>query len=169
MGRRLRNATAGLTAFILGSVGTVGIGGSIAMAAPAGGNSHAARLVMTAKITPSVPSDPAIFGSSAGGIPWTIAAGHVRLGANGDLQLNVARLIDPQSGLNPVPYLAASVYCDGMKVATTAAVGFSAQGNAHLHATTPPLAECSVPAVLVNPATAPDHILSDVYIGFTGD
>lgn len=167
MGRQLRYA-AGVGALLLGSASVWVAGAGPAVAAPARGNTHSARVLLSAAISPSVPSDSAIFGSKAGTIPWSIAAGHVRLGANGVLQLNVARLIDPDTGVNPLPYLAASVYCAGSKVATTPAVPFSSLGNAHLHTMVSLPQSCAAPAVLVNPAKAANAVNSKVYIGYTG-
>lgn len=148
------------------AVGTVaGLAGTAA-AAPPNPQAQAHTPLLHASLTPSVPTDLSIFGVEAGGIPWSIASGHVLLRHNGTLQVNVARLIDPTSGYNPVPYLAASVYCDGRLAGTTATVPFSREGNAQLRTTVALPATCSDPTVLLNPATAPKTILH-AYIAFS--
>lgn len=131
----------------------VGLGG-VAAAAPPSPQAQGRAPVLHGSLAPSVPTDGNIFGVPPGGVPWSIASGHVLLGSDGTLQVNVARLIDPVLGDNPVPYLAASVYCGGQVVATTATVPFSSEGNAHLRATVAVPAMCSDPTVLLNPAKA---------------
>lgn len=142
-----------------------GLGG-VAGAAPlhAGGGGIP---VLQASLTPSQPTGTAIFAVAPGDVPWSIAGSHVALHSDGMLQVTVARLIDPVLGYNPVPYLAASVYCSASKVGTTMTVPFSHAGNAHLRARVALPSTCSAPAVLVNPAlnaTAP----ANLYIAFTG-
>lgn len=175
---RLRTvlAGAGTAAMVLG--GVVGLTG-MASAAPANGGAaalsatpaqaHSQRIMLSAKLAASVPGDPEIFGVAPGGIPWVIKDGNVRLGSAGALQVNVTGLVDPTTGQNPVPYLAASVYCNGVKEAETAPVPFSAMGNAHLHATVSLPAFCPAPTVLLNPAkgSAATDVLG-VYIAFDG-
>lgn len=158
--------------WVLGGIGALAVaaGGMVLGAGGAGAaspnhRSQGAVPVLHSSLTPSTPNDSPIFGVPPGGIPWSIAHGQALLRSNGTLQVNVARLIDPETGSNPVPYLAASVYCDGSLEATTATVPFSHQGNAHLRATVGLPAVCSDPVVLLNPA-APTP--KPFYIAFTG-
>lgn len=126
-------------------------------------------VVLSASLAPSLPSDAPVFGVAPGGLPWILNAGHVQLGAGGMLQANVSGLIVPARGDNPVPYIAASVYCAGALAATTAPVPFSAQGNAQIHATVSLPAFCPAPAVLLQPATgsSPGDVV-DLYIAVDG-
>jgi hypothetical protein len=104
----------------------------------------------------------------AGKAPWQLKHGHVRLGRNGALQVNATGLV-LTTGSNPVPDLAAAVYCNGAPAGTTAPVPFSAKGNARIHASVTLPSFCPAPAVLLKPATgsAQTDVLS-VYIGFDG-
>lgn len=163
MQRSFRLSALGIAAVLAALVGAV-----MALAAPAArGNSEQA--VLSGSLAPSVPTDPAIFGVAPGGLPWVLAAGQVQLGAGGMLQANVARLIVPTLGSNPVPYIAASVYCGGALAATTAPVPFSGGGNAQIHANVSLPAFCPAPAVLLKPATGSSSSdIVDVYIAFDG-
>jgi hypothetical protein len=127
-------------------------------------------LVLSASLAPSVPSDPAVFGVTAGSLPWSLANGHVRIGRGGLIQVTVAGLVITTTGTNPVPDLAASLYCGGASVGTTAPVAFSSQGNAHIHAALTVPAFCPAPAVLLNPATgsAASDVKTGIYIAFDG-
>jgi hypothetical protein len=124
-------------------------------------------VALIATLSPSVPTDPPIFGVGPGSVPWQIAHGHVVLTKSGGLEANVAGLVVTTTGSNPVPFLAASVYCNGALAAMTAPVPFSPQGNAHIHAMVSLPAFCPAPAVLLNPATAPTTVLP-AYISFDG-
>ncbi|MCU1494717.1 MAG: hypothetical protein JWO62_2481 [Acidimicrobiaceae bacterium] len=127
-------------------------------------------VVLRSSLAPSVPSDPAIFAVKPGGAPWVLDAGHVRLGRGGELEVEVAGLVLATTGANPVPDLAASLYCNGALAATTAPVPFSATGNAHIHASVSLAAFCAAPAVLLNPATgsSPSAVVTGTYIAFDG-
>ncbi len=152
--------------------------GGLAIAAPGdhgkGRRSHIPQqgesLVLSGSLMASVPSDPAIFGVAPGGLPWSLTSGHFRLGAGGQLEVNVAGLVVTTTGMNPVPDLAASLYCNGASVGTTAPAPFSSQGNASIHATLTMPAFCPAPAVLLNPAfgTTPKDVRTGIYISFDG-
>jgi hypothetical protein len=136
---------------------------------PARARGHHRAPLLTATLAPSVPTDPAIFGVEPGGAPWQLSHGHVRLDQNGALHVNVARLVLTTTGSNPVPDLAAAVYCNGVLSSTTSPVRFSKRGNARIHAIVSLPSLCPAPAVLLNPATgsAQSDVLG-VYIGFDG-
>lgn len=171
MSIRLRMALAGAGTAALAIAGVAGLTGmASATQAQGAGSGGSQRVVLTAGLAPSVPTDPEVFGVTAGSIPWVIEGGHARLGSGGALQVNVAGLVDPRTGKNPVPGLAASVYCNGTLAATTSPVPFSPQGNASLHAMITLPAFCPAPAVLLNPATGTTaaDVHSNVYIAFDG-
>jgi len=162
---RIIIAGAGATAMALGGWAVLG---GVASAAPAA--STAGPVMVTARLAPSVPSDPKIFGVTAGGLPWKITQGVVTLHTDGLLTATIAGLVVPPGNKNPVPDLALSVFCNGTRAATTPAVRFSATGNAHVVARVRLPKFCPVPGVLVNPATGkkPSDILTGIYIGFDG-
>ncbi len=134
------------------------------------GASQDQRLVLNAALAPSVPGDAPIFSAAPGKLPWVITHGRVRLGRGGQLEVSVTGLVVSTTGTNPLPDVAASLYCGGTQVATTAPAPFSPQGNADLHGVVTLPAFCPAPAVLVNPATgsAASDVMSTVYIAFDG-
>lgn len=73
------------------------------------------------------------------------------------------------AGKNTVPQLAATVFCGGAAVGTTAPVAFSPEGDARIDqmlATSPP-SPCLAPAVLINPAPA-GSAATGTYIAASG-
>jgi hypothetical protein len=127
------------------------------------------RVLLHAPLAPSQPTDPPIFGVVAGSVPWSLSHGGVRLSRGGDLDVDVDGLIVTPLGSNPVPQLAASVFCNGMLAATTAAVPFSTKGNADINAHVSLPALCAAPAVLLNPGIGtPPVVKPGVYIAFDG-
>ena len=164
---RLRVMMAGAGAAAIAISGWAVLGGA-ASAAPRA--STTAPVLLAARLAPSVPTDPQIFGVTAGGAPWKIEHGNVLLHTNGTLTAVIDGLVIPPGDTNPVPDLALSVFCNGTLVATTHTVPFSAQGDARVVATVALPRFCPVPAVLINPATgaSPSKILTNIYIGFDG-
>ncbi|HYA01192.1 MAG TPA: hypothetical protein VEK76_12725 [Candidatus Binatia bacterium] len=126
-------------------------------------------MLLSARLAPSVPTDPAIFGIAAGGAPWSLREGNVSLGRDGSLKVEVHGLVLTATTANPIPDLAASVYCNGVLAGRTAPVSFTKEGNATIEATVSLPGLCQVPAVILNPATGgePGDVLG-IYIGFDG-
>ena len=164
---RLRMLMGGAGAAAMAISGWAVLGGA-ASAAPVA--STTTPVMLAARLAPSIPADPTIFGVTAGNLPWKITHGTVVLHTNGFLAASIAGLVVPPGNTNPVPDLALSVFCNGTRVATTHAVRFSANGNAHLAARVALPEFCPVPAVLINPATGKKarDILTNIYIGFDG-
>jgi hypothetical protein len=125
--------------------------------------------VLKAALAPSQPTDPALHGVAAGGAPWVLKFGEVRLKSNGHLDLRVKGLVIPSLGnTGPVTTIAASLYCgadsDTTAVATTQQVRISHSGNARIHDTsfTVP-STCLAPVILVHP-----NGLQNLYIALNG-
>ena len=76
----------------------------------------------------------------------------------------------PQNGTNPVSNIAATVFCGGTAVGTTAAVPFSTAGDARIDATLQAAlpSPCLAPAVLLNPAPN-GAVAVGTYIAATGE
>lgn len=144
------------------------IGGGVwfsgtAAAAPA----QAEPTVLSAQLVPSVPSDAKIFGVGPGAKPWVITSGHVHLSADGTLTARVKGLvIPPPVGTNPLPEIAAVVFCGGTQAATAGPVAFSTTGDAQIDAQVALPSFCPVPAVLIEPAH--NGMTDDMYIAFDG-
>ena len=150
---------------------TIAISGWAVMGGTASAASRTdAAVMLTAKLAPSIPADPTIFGVTAGNLPWKITNGTVVLHTDGLLTASIQGLVVPPGNKNPVPDLALSVFCNGTRVATTQAATFSPKGNAHVVAEVALPTFCPVPAVLINPATGKkaSDILTNIYIGFDG-
>lgn len=159
-------AIGGGSAVGLTAIGTAAAAGP---APPAAAHRDAEGLLLNAALAPSVPQDAAILGVDPGMVPWQIKPSRVRLLRDGTLVVNVDGLVVIGKGTNPVPDIAATVYCNGMAAATTAPVGFSATGNARIRSRLSLPAFCPVPAVLLNPATGTmSSDILPVYIGFDG-
>lgn len=136
-----------------------------ALAPAASAAMPSSRVVLAAPLQPSVPADPPIFGVNPGKVPWVLHAGHVVLGQDGRLELNVAGFIDPVTGTNPVPRLSASVYCAGTLAGTTPTAAFPADGNARIHAMVSLPASCPDPVVLVNPGANTKAYIASTPVG----
>ncbi len=133
-------------------------------AAPATGDDGATLL--RAGLAGSQPTDAKIANATAGGRPWVNRPSSVRVTSRGELRAEVRGLVIPDApfnGTNPVATLAASLVCNGVVVATTAAVPFSPAGNAEIEATVTVPSRCLAPAVLLNPGGN-----AAVFIGASG-
>src|SRR5258708_5049885 len=170
MRRSLLVSSVGVAAGALATAGLVGASAAAASHSGRAGHPETRGELLRAVLTPSVPADPAIFGVASGGAPWRLTRGQVRLGKSGRLLVDVHGLVLITTRANPVPDLAASLYCSGTLAATTAPVRFSAKGNARIRATVSLPAFCPAPAVLLNPAAgrSPSEVKTTIYIGFDG-
>ena len=120
------------------------------------GMRHGASLIEQS-LAPSVPTDPAIHGVAAGGAPWVLDRGEVRLDRDGRFKLRVKGLVIPTLGnAGPVTTVSASLYCgadsDTTAVDTTPAVPLSSSGDARIFDdsfTTP--STCLAPVILLHP------------------
>jgi hypothetical protein len=125
-------------------------------------------------LAPSVPTDPKFHNVAAGGLPWQLDRGSVRIKRDGELDLQVRGLVIPASAApqfngtpGPVTTVSASLFCGADSVttqaATTAAVPISRTGDARIRAPLTLPASCLAPIVLVNP-----NGLAGAYIAVTG-
>ena len=121
-----------------------------------------ARLVYASTLAPSVPTDPAIHGVVAGGAPWVLDRGAIRLNADGHLRVTMRGLVIPvahgtfpANTARPVTTVTASLYCGAdsatAAAATTAAFPISEDGDARIDDTIALPATCLSPTVLVHP------------------
>jgi hypothetical protein len=129
------------------------------------------------------PDGPALFGVQPGGKPWVISRGEARVKRNGRIKVRVRGLVIPATapatgGANPLPAIAATLFCNGQAVGTTAPVPFTPEGNARIEAKLDLSSlqgkACLVPAVLLNPAPAATPGAAPVadtthYIAATGE
>lgn len=170
MRRSLLVSSIGVAAGVLALVGIFSTSAAAAGHPARTGHWGTRGEVLRAVLAPSVPADPHIFGAAPGGAPWRLARGQVRLGKDGRLTIEVNGLVLTTTGANPVPDLAASVYCGGTLAATTTPVPFSTTGNARIRAAVSLPAFCPAPAVLLNPATGSSlsTVKTTIYIGFDG-
>jgi hypothetical protein len=120
------------------------------------GKRHGAPLI-DESLAPSQPTDPAFHGVAAGGAPWVLDRGEVRLKKDGKFNLRVKGLVIPSLGnAGPVTTVSASLYCgadsDTTAVDTTPAVPITSSGDARIRDdsfATP--STCLAPVILLHP------------------
>ena len=98
---------------------------------------HNGATVFRSSVAPSLPGPPAIHGVNAGGLPWVLRSGEIRLRRGGRFQVRVRGLVIPNpQGDNtpgPVTTVSAALYCgadtDMTAAATTTQVPLSRKGQ----------------------------------------
>jgi hypothetical protein len=114
----------------------------------------------------SVPKDPRLHGVPAGGAPWTIKRGVVKLHADGELTVLIQGLIIPELGNpGPVTSVDASIFCARQRKPffTSPTVPLSKKGGAFIDAEVSLPSRCLDPMVLINP-----NGITSVYIAASG-
>jgi hypothetical protein len=139
---------------LFSSVLAVGAAGALlfSVGASAGEGSR----LLSATLAPSLPTDPAFHGVTAGGAPWVLNRGEVSIRDNGKFELEVDGLVIPALGTpDGVKTISASLYCgadaNAVPTATTKQVPLSSEGDATIRETLTLPATCLAPIVLVNP------------------
>lgn len=166
------------------------VGGSSALADGGGGGHHGSDKggrhggqLIRSDLFGSQVDGPVLFGVQPGGKPWVIARGEARVRRSGRIKVRVRGLVIPATapatgGANPLPAIAATLFCNGQAVGTTAPVPFTPEGNARIEAKLDLSSlqgkACLVPAVLLNPAPAATPGATPVadtthYIAATGE
>jgi hypothetical protein len=120
---------------------------------------HRGNTLLDTTLAPSVPTDPAIHGAAAGGVPWVLRFGEARLRSSGRIDAVIRGLvIPPPTGTGtagPVTMVSASLYCgndtDTTPVGTTTPTPLSQSGNARIHGTFTLPAKCLAPVLLIHP------------------
>ncbi len=135
-----------------------------------GGDDQGAR-VLESDVFGSQPAGPTLFGVKPGGAPWVIRRGEAEVRRDGRVEVRVRGLViptAPQNGTNPLPGIAATVFCGGTAVGTTKTVPFSPAGDARIEDRVGKLPRpCLVPAVLLNPQIG-SAVNPGIYIAATG-
>jgi hypothetical protein len=139
------------TALVVGALSAFGSGHGH-------GKGHGGQLI-DESLAPSVPTDPAFHGVAAGGAPWVLKEGSVRLSGH-RLDLRVKGLVIPVAPGNgtpgPVDTISASLYCgadtDTTAAETTGQVPISRDGDARIRDDSFDVpSTCLSPVILVNP------------------
>jgi hypothetical protein len=122
------------------------------------GNHHLfSRTVLETTLAPSVPTDPLLNGAAAGGAPWVLKSGHVRIRADGRIDVRIRGLVIPVAPGNgtpgPVRMVSASLYCGASSTAvgTTAVSPITTTGDARIRGQFTLHAKCLAPTVLIHP------------------
>ena len=158
------------------ALATVALALAVSATTAFAGNSHKGQssggTVLKSEVFGSQTTGPVLFGVPPGGAPWVIDKGSVTVRRDGRVDAHLDGLViptPPSNGTNPVPEIAATVYCNGAAVGTTQAVPFSPAGDARIDAAlaTPVPSPCLAPAVLFNPA-AGGVVTTTNYIAATG-
>ena len=118
---------------------------------------HHGRQALASPLVPSVPTDPALMGAAAGGVPWVLKPSEAIVRSDGRMRVDIRGLLIPSGQFagttGPVTTVSASLYCAGNStpVGTSAAVPLSSRGNARIDTTVTLPAKCQIPAVLIHP------------------
>ena len=150
------------TALVLATSVLAGSAVSAVTALANQGNGHIAkrqhgRAVLDTSLAPSVPTDPVLLGSPAGGVPWVLRSGEATLRRNGRLDVKIRGLVIPVAPFTgttgPVMTVDASLYCGGdpTPVGTTKSVPISSHGNARIRDSFTLPSKCLIPALLIHP------------------
>ena len=109
--------------------------------------------ILDSRLAPIPTPGLVLDGVTGGGLPWKIDEGHVRLFADGRLEVEVTGLVLVSTGVNPVASGHAIVTCGEVPVATTGNVPFSAAGDAEVEAIVNLPSPCLAPAVFFTTGT----------------
>jgi hypothetical protein len=124
--------------------------------------------VIRADLIPSQTTFPPINGVQAGGAPWIIDKGEVRIRDNGRMDVRIEGLQIPApdgTASNPVPSINAVLYCGGMAAADSGPQPLSMPGgDARFRVRGLDVPDdCASPTVLISPTAA----VGLRYIAFT--
>jgi hypothetical protein len=129
------------------------------VAASAHDGGHHGDNLIKASFVPSLPTDAPIFGVKAGGAPWVLGRGEVRVREDGRMDVRLRGLQIPRADGtrdNPVAAITASLYCGGMLAARTTAQPMSVPGgDARFRVWLAVPETCAMATVLINPAANP--------------
>lgn len=118
-------------------------------------------LTLLTSLAPSVPTDPPLLGTAAGGVPWVLDSGEAKLRDDGRLTVRIRGLLIPSGPFagttGPVKTVTASLYCgdSSTPVGTSDAVPFASDGDARISTTVALPAKCQIPALLIHPNGSP--------------
>jgi hypothetical protein len=155
--------------FVAGALGTPGHGHG---KGPKHEGARTGAPLIDESLAPSMPSDPMFHGVTAGGFPWVLRSGTVRLKRDGKLDVRVRGLVIPTAPFTgtpgPVTSISASLYCgldtNAMAADTTHTFPISRAGNARIRDDSFIVpATCLAPMVLVHP-----NGLGNMYIALDG-
>jgi hypothetical protein len=117
------------------------------------------RSVLRTSLAPSLPADPALFGVTAGGLPWVLRSGHADLRRDGRLNVVIRGLVIPSGSFTgtpgPVMSVSAGLYCNGSSAATSPDVPLSRAGDATIEARLALPSKCLASALLIHPNGGP--------------
>ena len=112
-------------------------------------------------LVPSIPADPPINGAAAGGLPWVLDRGEVRVRDDGRMDVRIEGLQIPRAGSedNPIASITAVLYCGGMRVADSGAQPMSVpEGDARFRVTVAAPEHCDMATVLISPTPAAGRV-----------
>ncbi len=160
----------------LAALSTVLVVGALSAFGHGHGKGHGEALI-DESLAPSMPTDPAFHGVAAGGAPWLLKEGSVRVSSH-RLDLRVRGLVIPNppgdGTPGPVTTISASLYCgadmdpttdmDTTPAATTGQVPINRDGDARIRDDSFNVpSTCLAPVILVNP-----NGIASLYIAVDG-
>lgn len=108
-------------------------------------------------LVPSLPTDQPINGVAAGGAPWVLDRGEVRVRPDGRMDVRIEGLQIPRNGGedNPVASINAILYCSGLPAADSGAQPLSVpEGDARFRVFVDVPEHCDMATVLISPSAA---------------
>ena len=117
--------------------------------------------LMREDLVPSLPTDPAINGVTAGGAPWVLDRGEVRVRKDGRMDVRIEGLQIPRNGGedNPIASINAILYCGGLPAADSGPQALSVpDGDARFRVFLDVPEQCAMATVLISPSAAAGRV-----------
>ena len=120
------------------------------------GHSSSGHSVLRASLMGSTPKvSPTIAGVKPGAAPWVNGLSNVRVRRDGRISVSISGLVIPPpvgTGVNPIPFVVATLVCDNMVGSSTDKFALSAAGNGSISQMISVPRHCEDPTVLIQPA-----------------
>jgi hypothetical protein len=112
------------------------------------------------------PASPVIAGIQPGAVPWVNRPSTVRVREDGRITVDISGLVVPPpvgKGVNPIPFVVATLVCGNMVEGSTAQFPLSAAGNGSTSDVLAAPHDCDSPAVLIQPAGKPGVYIASAF------
>ncbi len=128
-------------------------------AAPAlaDGSGSRSESLLDAQLVGSMPApaSPTIADINPGGLPWVNGPSRVQVSEDGQIMVDIMGLViptPPQSGVNPIAFVVATLVCDQKVAGSTAPFALSLAGDGFTSGMITVRRHCDDPVVLIQPA-----------------
>jgi len=133
------------------------IGGFSAAPAFADSSGAVGHVLVNAELVGSTPApgSPVVAGINPGAAPWVNGPSRVRVQDDGRVAVQIRGLVIPPprgTGVNPIPFVVATLVCDQQVGASTMPFALSAAGDGSTRQVIAVPRRCDDPVVLIQPA-----------------